>query len=57
VCIFSHFTKVVVYEGQDVIGVHVVDSANVDLVPLWFESGIFGVDGWNEVGGVLGSCA
>ena len=48
VYIVAHFAIVVVYECQDVVGVHVVDAADVDLVPLRFEGGVFGVDRWDE---------
>ena len=57
VYIFASFTKVVVCKCLDVVGVHIIDAADVDFVPLRFESGIFGVDGRYYGGGVGLRCA
>jgi hypothetical protein len=55
--VVTSFTKVVVYECEDVIGMHFVNTANMHLIPLRFGIWIFCVDGGNDVRGLWHSRA
>lgn len=39
-------TIVILSEGNDVSSVEIIDTSNVNFIPLWLETRIFGVNGW-----------